>query len=93
MTDPALILPDALVERIAQRAAELVIDRLERERPLAADADAWLDSKAAAAYLGLSRDGLHRLTAARLIPFSQAARGSRLFFKRSDLDQWREDQR
>lgn len=52
--------------------------------------DGWMDSKAAAAYLGFgSTSPLKKLTAARAIPFEQDARGGKCWFKRSELDRWR----
>jgi excisionase family DNA binding protein len=51
--------------------------------------DRWLGTREAALYLGLSVNALHRLTAARAIPFEQDAPGSKCFFLRSELDAWR----
>lgn len=64
--------------------------RLALDPPLPAEpADGWLDSTAAAAYLGISRHALHRLTSDRRLPCSQDAPGGKLFFRRSALDDWR----
>lgn len=49
------------------------------------------DTTAAAQHLGLSRHALHRLTAERRIPFTQGGIGARCYFKRADLDVWREN--
>jgi excisionase family DNA binding protein len=51
--------------------------------------DGWLDSQRAASYLGISRNALYKLTAARSIPFEQEQRGCKCWFRRSDLDAWR----
>jgi hypothetical protein len=52
--------------------------------------DQWMDSKAAARYLGMpSVHPLHKLTAARSIPFEQNVPGGKCWFKRSELDAWR----
>jgi excisionase family DNA binding protein len=51
--------------------------------------DGWMNTRAAAEYLGMSVSALHRLTAAREIPCSQDGPGARCFFRRSDLDGWR----
>lgn len=51
--------------------------------------DGWLTARDAAAYLGLSVHALHRLTAERAVPFHQDGAGHKLWFKRSELDQWR----
>jgi excisionase family DNA binding protein len=77
---------NALIDRIADRVAEAVITRLGSERD---DRDEWFDSRQAAEYLGLHRDTLRRLAAARAIPAEQDGRGCRLFFRRSVLDDWR----
>jgi excisionase family DNA binding protein len=49
----------------------------------------WMNSHDAAAYLGLTLSALHRLTAARAVPFAQDARGGKCWFNRADLDDWR----
>jgi hypothetical protein len=78
LDDPAL---DAL--------ADLLAPKLEaRLRPTASE-DGWLDAKRAAAYVGLSVNALHKLTAERAIPFEQEGPGCKMWFKRSELDEWR----
>lgn len=52
--------------------------------------DRWLDSGAAADYLGISITALHKLTSARRLTFSQEAPGGRCYFRRADLDAYRE---
>ena len=49
-----------------------------------------MDAKAAAAYLSVTVAALHKLSAARQIPFHQEAPACKLWFKRSELDAWRE---
>jgi excisionase family DNA binding protein len=51
--------------------------------------DGWLTTAQAASYLGMSISALHKLTAARLIPFEQSGPGAKCYFRRSDLDEWR----
>jgi hypothetical protein len=51
--------------------------------------DKWLDARRAAAYVGLSLNALHKLTAARDIPFHQDGPGCKLWFRRPELDEWR----
>jgi hypothetical protein len=51
--------------------------------------DDWLDAKRAAAHIGVTVNALHKLTAARSIPFEQDGPGCKCWFRRSDLDQWR----
>jgi excisionase family DNA binding protein len=79
-----LSLPPEILEQLAERAAEIVLERLE---PL--DADRWMDAGDAAAYLGLTRNALHKLTARRGIPFAQDATGGKCWFQKSELDAWR----
>lgn len=72
-----------LAELVADRvAAQLVASRRKR-------ADEWLDTRRAAEYLGIGRDSLRRLAAERAIPTEQAGVGCKLYFRRSDLDEWR----
>lgn len=51
----------------------------------------WMDSAAAAEYLGMSRSSLHKLTARRAIPSHQEAPGCKHWFLRAELDRWREE--
>jgi excisionase family DNA binding protein len=52
-------------------------------------AGGWLTTAQAAEHLGISVHALHRLTAARSIPFSQDGPGARCYFRQSDLNEWR----
>jgi excisionase family DNA binding protein len=53
--------------------------------------DRWLTTKEAAVYLGLSGPtALHRLTSERRIAFSQESHGGKCWFRRADLDAFRE---
>ena len=72
---------DALAERLAPR----LVGRLAPDAP---EADRWLDTRGAAAYIGRSPTALHKLTGARAIPFSQDGPGARCYFRRSELDAW-----
>lgn len=66
---------DAIAIRIAQTADEVIPE--------------WLDSRGAAAYLGLHPDTIRKLAAERAIPAEQEGPGCKLFFLRQDLDEWR----
>lgn len=77
---------DALLDRLADRVAQALAARLGCEH---AEHDEWFDSRQVAEYLGLHRDTLRRLAAARAIPSEQDGRGCRLFFRRTVLDEWR----
>jgi hypothetical protein len=74
---------DALALAVARRVAELLPAPSE---------DGWLDSPAAARYLGISTTSLHKLTSARVpgLAFSQATPNGKCFFRRRDLDAYRE---
>jgi excisionase family DNA binding protein len=72
-----------LAEFVADRvAARLAAPRRER-------ADEWPDTRRAAEYLGIGRDSVRRLAAEGSIPTERAGIGCKLFFRRSDLDEWR----
>jgi excisionase family DNA binding protein len=53
------------------------------------DEDRWLSTREAARYLGITTNALHKLTAARAIPFEQEAPNAKCWFRRSELDAWR----
>jgi excisionase family DNA binding protein len=82
----ALVL-DQLIGQLAEFVADRVAARLAE--PQRQRADEWMDSRRAAAYLGIGRDSLRRLAAERSIPTEQAGVGCKLYFRRSDLDSWR----
>jgi hypothetical protein len=71
---------DRLADAVAAKVAELLPDRLE---------DCWFDSAEAAGYLRLPLSQLRKLSAADLIPAHQDTSGGRLYFLRSELDEWR----
>jgi excisionase family DNA binding protein len=79
---------ELLIDRLVDRVAAAVVTRLENDN--ANQGDEWFDSAQAAEYLGLHRDTLRRLAAARAIPTEQDGRGCKLFFRRSALDAWRQ---
>ena len=77
---------EQLLDHIADRLAAVITDRLvvSDNRP-----DEWFDSRHAAEYLGVHRDTLRKLAAERAIPSEQDGPGCKLYFRRSDLDAWR----
>lgn len=87
ITAGADLVLDELVGRLADLVAARVAARLAA--PRIDHAEEWLDTRRAAAYLGIHRDSLRRLAAARAIPADQAGAGCKLFFRKSDLDVWR----
>jgi excisionase family DNA binding protein len=78
---------DVLIGQLADRVAAAVAERLGTTH--AGQTPEWLDSREAAAYLGLHRDTLRKLAAERAIPAEQDGPGCKLFFRRSALDLWR----
>ena len=76
-----------------QLREEIVDDLLTKIRPLLEDrpdSEGWLDTKRAAAYLGISVTALHKLTGARHLAFSQKMTGAPCYFRKSELDAYRE---
>jgi excisionase family DNA binding protein len=71
--------------------AEAVASKLEPFVKLAASTsfDGWIGSQEADEYLGITRDALHKLTAAHRIPFHQDVPRGKCWFQRSQLDGWR----
>ena len=81
----------ALIGQLDDDALAELAARLEPflPRPALAEGDRWLNTRQAAEYLGISLNALHRLTAARAIPFEQDRPGAKCWFRRSELDAWR----
>jgi len=79
MSDFVFPVPDELIETVAQRAAELVLERLE------ASQDEILDSKGAAKLLGTSVGQIHNLRCQGKILYHQERKGCKLYFRRSEL--------
>ena len=90
MSDPRLstALVESLDDVALQRLAERLLPYIDRRTR--ASEDRWLSAKDAAAHLGLSVHALHKLSAAREVPFEQDGPGCKLWFRRSDLDRWRQ---
>jgi excisionase family DNA binding protein len=82
-----LLIPPELVEAVARRVAEL----LRRDWPDQEPTSPWLDVAGACAYLGLPRNTLYRLTAARALPVRKKLNGQGLRFHRGELDAWMEE--
>ena len=80
---------EALVAQLADRVAATVVDRLSSAAKDSV-ADEWFDSRHAAEYLGVHRDTLRKLAAERTIPSEQDGPGCKLYFRRSELDAWRQ---
>jgi excisionase family DNA binding protein len=81
-----LTIPEGLLAALAERIAA----KLPHQPPPAQTASPWLDTAGACAYLGLSRQQLYKLTAARSIPVRKKRGGHGLRFHRGELDAWLE---
>jgi len=83
------------LDRLADQFAPLM-DRIDARRPRATaeapPAPQWLTTRQAAAHLGITVPALHKLTAARSIPFEQDRPGCKCWFRTDDLDAWRRGQ-
>jgi excisionase family DNA binding protein len=84
--EPAVPHIGGVLEQFIEVLADRVAERLQG--PAVVDDD-WLDTRAAAAHLGVHRDTIRRLAAERAIASEQDGPGCKLFFRRSDLDAWR----
>jgi excisionase family DNA binding protein len=80
----AVELPGELLERIAERAAELVAERQ------AAAAEPWLTVEQAARYLSCRPKRIYDLCSQRRVPYAKD--GSRTLLRREDLDAYLEAQ-
>jgi excisionase family DNA binding protein len=82
---------DAVVDQLAERIAQRLAVAMERSGAGVGSADdEWFDSLHAADYLGIHRDTLRKLAAERAIPAEQDGPNCKLYFRRADLDVWRQ---
>jgi excisionase family DNA binding protein len=84
-----LELPEALLNDLARRVAELIQPPRDDQ---ANERSPWLTFEQAREYLGFSRDTLYKLTAARAIPCRKKQGGQGLRFHRDELDEWMREQ-
>jgi excisionase family DNA binding protein len=80
----ALPFPEGLVEAIAERAAQIVVERLRAEHQRWPE---WMSVESAAMYLDVSPERVRKLQANGLLPFHQEGPGCRVFFRRAELDE------
>ncbi len=76
---------EAAIREIVRQEIEMALARLETDRR--ADEDRWFDVKAAAAYLSCP---VERLYANHSPDLPRVKWGGRVFFRKSDLDQFME---
>jgi hypothetical protein len=84
----ALADPDAKRAVVRELAPELR-EFLTEHTPRPAE-DRWLTTRQAAEHIGITVNALHKLTAARSIPFEQEGPRCKIWFRRSALNAWRE---
>ena len=77
----SLAVPDELVEALTERVADLLAGRLE-------PADRWLTVNEAAEYIGCPKSRIYALASCKPPRIPVERDGSRLVFKRSELDAW-----
>jgi excisionase family DNA binding protein len=74
---------------LVHAVADAILDRLEARGVVnEAESDCWMTTREAAAHIGRSVEAMHKLTAARKVPFSQDSPGGKCWFRKSDLDAW-----
>jgi excisionase family DNA binding protein len=74
--------PPELIEEVAERAAEILLERGK-------DDDHWMNVAEAAEYLRCPTSRIYALTSAGKIPHHHD--GARLLFRKSELDAWVEN--
>jgi excisionase family DNA binding protein len=79
-------LDDATLGTLADRLAPLLAQRIGGQ------ADEWMGTRQAAAYLRMGVSTLHRLAKAGTVPAHQDVPGGKYAFKRGELDEWRRGQ-
>jgi excisionase family DNA binding protein len=78
-------LPAELVEAVAERVAEILIEQ-ERSRRASTEWPEWMSVETAARYLDMTPHAARKLYERGTVPFHQDAPGCRVRFRRSDLD-------
>ena len=74
---------------LIRAVADAILVQLETRGVIARQSpDRWMTTREAASYVGRSVDAIHKLTAARKVPFSQDGPGGKCWFRKSDLDAW-----
>lgn len=76
-----------IVERFREELRAEIRDEVRAEVQAAAWPE-WMSITTAARYLDCTPERIRKLVARRAIPFSQDGPGCRIFFSKTDLDQW-----
>jgi excisionase family DNA binding protein len=85
-----LPVPADLIEAIAERVADIVVDRLA-DQPRGSGSSVWMRSGEAAQYLGWSRSAVYDRVARKAMPHYKV--DGMLLFRRNELDAWLEQYR
>jgi excisionase family DNA binding protein len=85
-----LPVPEQLIDAIADRVAEIILERLT-DGPRSAGSGRWMRSNEAASYLGWSRSALYDRVSRKAMPHYKV--DGILLFKRDELDAWLEQYR
>jgi excisionase family DNA binding protein len=80
-------IPKELIDAIAERMADIILDRLADE-PRGSGPGTWLRSAEVAQYLGWSRKSVYRRVARMAMPHYKV--DGILLFRRDELDAWLE---
>ena len=75
-------------EQLAAIAAKVRADLSTEIQPNAEPWPEWLSVESAARYLDVAQERVRKLIARRAVPYYQEAPGCRIFFRRSELDEW-----
>jgi excisionase family DNA binding protein len=87
VSELSLALPPETVEALAERAAAIVLTRLDNR----STSDAWpefMNVATAARYLDVSEERIRKLKDRRQIPYYQGGPRCRVSFRRTELDTW-----
>ena len=83
-------IPKELIDAIAERVADIILDRLADE-PRGSGPGTWMRSAEVAQYLGWSRKSVYRRVARMAMPHYKV--DGTLLFRRDELDAWLEQYR
>ena len=77
----------ALIRRLREELRSELLEELRAERATAPWPE-WMSVEMAARYLDFSEERVRKLKESRRIPFHQEGPGCRVFFRRTELDEW-----
>jgi excisionase family DNA binding protein len=86
MSALAVTLSDSQLDELADRVATRLV-AIQQD----GDDDRWLDVRAAAEHLAVHPDTVRREAASGRLDSAQDGPGCKLYFRRSELDRWRQE--